>query len=131
MDTPRGIRDNNPFNLEDSGIPWLGLSPAQDDQPYLKFDSHIYGIRAGVRDIKTAQREGISTVSEFITKFAPPTENNTAAYIAAVCTECNVEPDQAVDFNQIMPQLVKAIIRHENGQQPYTDADISYAISLA
>ena len=40
-------------------------------------------------------------------------------------------PDDPVDFNAIMPQLVKAIIWQECGELPYEDALIARGIALA
>lgn len=130
-DIPRGIRLNNPGNIRRSTVPWLGLSDMQDDPDFFEFTSAIYGIRAMVRIFKTYQREGVSTLEEAINRWAPPVENNTSAYVSDVCTRCGVQPTDRVDFNAIMPSLIKAVIYHENGAQPYSDADINYAMGLA
>lgn len=130
-DIPRGIRLNNPGNIRRSTVPWLGLAQLQDDPDFFEFTSAIYGIRAMARIFKTYQREGISTVGEAINRWAPPVENDTGAYVSDVCARCGVQPTDRVDFGTIMPTLVKAVIHHENGAQPYSDSDINYAVGLA
>ena len=129
--TPRGIRNFNPGNIRRDSTDWLGLAPEQTDPDFFQFVSAVYGIRAISRILKTYQREGISTLSGAIQRWAPSVENDTDAYVKAVCDACQVQPEQVVDITAIMPQVVKAIITHENGQQPYSSDDINYAIALS
>lgn len=128
---PRGIRNNNPGNIRKDGTDWLGLDPNGADPDFCVFTKPEYGIRAIARILLNYQREGITSIQEAIDKWAPPTENDTDAYVKAVCAQCNVAGDKVVDFRSIMPQLVAAIIQHENGQQPYTPGLITYGVSLA
>lgn len=130
-DIPRGIRLNNPGNIRRSDVPWLGLAGLQDDPEFFEFSSPIYGIRAMARIFKNYQREGLTTIEDVISRWAPPTENDTDSYIKDVCARCNVARTDVIDFKQIMPALVKAVIHHENGTMPYSDSDINYAIGLA
>jgi hypothetical protein len=129
--TPRGVRLNNPGNIRRDGTLWLGFADDQSDAEFVTFTAPAYGIRAIARIMKSYQRKGVTTLEEAINRWAPPVENNTSAYVSAVCKDCNIAPDKVVDFNAIMPTLVKAIIRHENGEQPYSDDLINYGISLA
>jgi hypothetical protein len=107
------------------------MATEQSDPDFVTFTSPVYGIRAIVRIMKTYEERGINTIAEAISHWAPMTENDTPAYIDAVCAECSVTMNQPVDFNTIMPQLVKAIIQHENGEQPYSDDIINQGIALA
>ena len=68
-----------------------------------------------------------------INRWAPPGENNTEAYVAAVASAAGVGPDDEIDVDTaaVMTALVKGIIMHENGEQPYTDAQINEGIRLA
>ncbi len=76
---------------------------------------------------------GIDTVREIISRWAPTNENNTEAYIQSVATACGVRPDAALNLTDkgLMLKLVKAIIKHENGSQPYTDDILLIGIGLA
>lgn len=128
---PRGIRNFNPGNLRLSSVEWLGLSDEQTDPDFFQFVSPIYGIRAMARILKTYQREGVTTLQEAVGRWAPPSENDTQAYVQAVCQACGVNPGDTVDLTSLLPRLIPAIIEHENGQQPYSVEDITYAIGLA
>jgi hypothetical protein len=132
--TPRGIRNHNPGNIRRSSDPWQGLAERQSDVEFFTFKSPIYGIRALARTLITYQdKHGLRTIRQIIGRWAPPVENNTNAYVRAVVEETDLDADQLLDlhnFDYLFP-LTKAIIKHENGQQPYTDAQITKALVLA
>jgi hypothetical protein len=107
------------------------MAPEQTDGAFVQFTDPVYGIRAIARIMRSYEKAGICTISNAIDRWAPPVENNTDAYVNAVCTDCGVGPNQVVSFESVMSELVKAIIQHENGQQPYTDAQIAKGIALA
>ena len=131
---PRGIRNHNPGNIRRSQDPWQGLADHQPDKEFFTFKSAVYGIRALGRLLITYQdRYGLQTIGEIITRFAPQQENNTDAYIQSVVIHSGYPSDQKLDmhkFNHLKP-LVEAIILQENGQQPYTEAEITKALMLA
>ncbi|WP_346840158.1 structural protein [Microbulbifer sp. SAOS-129_SWC] len=125
---PRGIRNNNPGNIE-AGEPWQGATG--DDGRYLVFESPLYGLRALSRTLDTYRSKyGINTVAGIIDRWAPDIENNTAAYIAHVASAVGVAPQEQLQPVHRLP-LIAAIVLHENGQQPYSDALIAQAIELA
>ena len=131
--TPRGIRNNNPGNIRRNGDPWQGLAERQGDVEFFTFTSAIYGIRALARTLITYQdKHGLHTIRQIISRWAPPVENNTNAYVRSVSADAGLDEDQSLDlhrFDHLFP-LTKAIIHHENGQQPYTDAQITKALVL-
>lgn len=130
---PRGIRLNNPGNIRhEANVVWAGQSQVQTDPDFVQFSGPGWGIRAIVKILHSYQyRHGIKTLRDAIARWAPNTENDTDAYLADVCERCSIGPDDVVDFNTVMPTLVKALIWHEQGQQPYTDTDINQAIAMA
>lgn len=142
--TPRGIRNNNPGNIRWSNDQWKGLIPKDQatDKSFCVFRSPEYGIRAMARILrKYTQYPGmpnvgnpkIDTVREIISRWAPPNENNTEAYIQSVADKLSTTANSPIDVydNAIMLKLLKAIIAHENGQQPYSDSQITNGINLA
>ena len=141
---PRGIRNNNPGNIRWSNDQWKGLIPKDqaNDKSFCVFRTPEYGIRAMTRilrrytqypGIPNVGKPNIDTVREIISRWAPPNENNTEAYIQSVAKNVGVAANSPIDVfdNAIMLKLLKAIIAHENGQQPYTDAQILAGINLA
>ncbi len=129
----RGERNNNPGNIRRiAGVIWQGEASDQTtDDAFIVFTTPIYGIRAIARIMNSYHREGLITIQEVIDRWAPPSENNSAAYVAAVCKGCELGPSDVIDIQAKMPELVKAIIQHENGEQIYSDLQIDAGIALA
>lgn len=128
----RGIRNNNPGNIR-HGDKWQGLSAEQTDSEFCVFSQPEYGIRALCRILRTYQRKyGLRDVHSIINRFAPPVENDTESYIKSVCLKLDVTPETLIDLEEkgIMLNLLKAIIKHENGEQPYTDKQLLNGIKL-
>lgn len=129
----RGVRNNNPGNLEaSSSNPWVGQTGS--DGRFAKFETPEHGIRALGRNLISYQRQGIDTVGEIINRWAPPSDNNdTAAYIKAVCAQLGVTANQPLDASNpdTLQALCAAIIKHENGSQPYSTDQLSTGVSAA
>lgn len=132
--TPRGIRNHNPGNIRRNGDPWQGLAERQSDVEFFTFKDPIYGIRALARTLIAYQdKHGLRSIRQIISRWAPPVENNTNAYVRAVASDAGLDADQSLDmhhFDHLLP-LAKAIIKHENGRQPYTDTQLTKALVLA
>ena len=131
----RGIRNHNPGNIDyHSGTKWAGQLPhdAKIEARFCRFESPIFGIRALAKLLLNYQRKyGINTVAGVIMRWAPATENNTRAYIDSVADDCGVDSVQEIVIADHLPAMVRAIIAHENGQQPYSDETINAGIALA
>lgn len=129
---PRGIRNNNPGNIERNSIKWKGMSENQSDSRFVVFESPEYGIRALCRILRTYQsRYDLRTINEIINRYAPSGENYTENYIAFVEKETGYSQNKVLDLsnNDVIMKLVKAIIKFENGQQPYDNATIQRGIN--
>ena len=136
MKTPRGIRNNNPGNL-DKGSPWQGLVANPDEPRFCTFKDPVWGIRALAVTLityhdKRRAKDGssIDTIREVIERWAPPNENNTDAYINEVSKAVGVTADMIIDLHDydILRPLVEAIIRHENGRGPLKTLNTWYAV---
>ncbi|CVF52072.1 hypothetical protein [Serratia marcescens] len=129
----RGLRNNNPGNIEASDKnPWEGQTGS--DGRFAKFETPEHGIRAlGKNLITYYQKHGLDTVGEIITRWAPPKENKTDAYIKAICEQLGVAADQQIDVTnpRTLAALCAGIVNHENGSQPYTDEQIGSGVSAA
>jgi len=140
MMLPRGIRNHNPSNIRKGNTQWQGLDTPPDDGEFFRFVSPAYGIRAMARVLITYQDKRraadgspIDTVREIIERWAPPSENDTDSYAANVRQIMGVAPGTTLDVHdhKVMSTLVKAIIKHENGIQPYSQSQIDKGLVLA
>ena len=131
---PRGIRNNNPGNIR-HGSNWQGLNPNSRniDPAFCVFTSSVYGIRALAKVLINYKKiHSLNTVRQIISRYAPPNENQTTAYIQSVAKQLEVAPDAVIDIEErgILTVFIKAIIRMENGIQPYSDPTIQQGIDL-
>lgn len=64
-----------------------------------------------------ARRYGLNTIRGMISRYAPPSENNTEAYIAAICEWTGIAADEVLDTRsrRDMVPIVVAMSRIENG----------------
>lgn len=130
----RGIRNNNPGNIDRTRIKWEGMAAKQGDKRFITFTTPEMGIRALARVLTTYQRKhGLLTIRGMISRWAPPSENNTDAYVASVAAQTGFDPDRGINLQQdnTMLRLMKALILHENGDQPYDDATLARGIRLS
>lgn len=132
--TPRGIRNNNPGNIR-HGTNWQGLNPdgRKIDPAFCVFTAPVYGIRALAKVLTNYGKiHNLNTVRQIISRYAPPNENQTAAYIQSVAKQLGVYPDTIIDIEErgVLTVFIKAIIRMENGIQPYSDEIIQQGIDL-
>lgn len=131
----RGIRNNNPGNIERTSTRWQGMADDQSaDERFIVFRSARWGIRAIARILITYQdQHGLNTVAGIINRWAPPVENNTAAYSGFVAKQLGVGTDEQIDVYdyKVMREIVEAIITMENGKQPYDEECIQAGLVLA
>ncbi len=129
----RGIRNNNPGNLEASwAFTWQGQNGT--DGRFATFASPEHGIRALGVNLLAYQRRGLDTISKIINRWAPPQDNNnTTAYIQNVSQALGVSPTTRLDVASpaVLTALSKAIIHQENGKVPFTDETIASGIASA
>jgi hypothetical protein len=118
--TPRGIRNNNPGNIRRSATVWRGQSSQQQDPAFVQFSAMYWGVRAMAELIVNYHRlHGIQTITGLILRWAPPSENDSGAYVQAVASFSGYGASDVLSFNDpvTLRQLVRAIIQHENGEQ--------------
>lgn len=115
---PRGIRNCNPLNIR-IGNTWLGERPNPDDNEFEQFVSMVYGLRAGFIILRRyIRRYKLDNVQLIISRWAPRSENDTAAYVDIVCKVSGIQPQQRIDFadEDTMVALVDAMVFVECGQ---------------
>ncbi|MGE8688640.1 MAG: LPD38 domain-containing protein [Achromobacter sp.] len=129
---PRGIRNNNPGNIQ-KGVGFDG-EIAGNDPRFATFRKPEDGIRGLAVNLLTYQRQhGLDTVEGIINRWAPPSENDTGAYVQQVARAVGVEPNQQLDLSNpdTLTKLTAAIIQHENGMQPYSAGQMDEGITAA
>ena len=85
----RGTRNNNPLNLRHSADQWQGARKEQTDKSFVQFESMAYGYRAAWKTLDSYWKHFKRlrqpfTVRAIISRWAPPSENNTDAYVTTV-----------------------------------------------
>jgi translation elongation factor EF-1beta len=129
---PIGLRNNNPGNLRPGLLPWVGQTGTNGG--FCKFKDLSFGLRALAVDLSNKiTSDGLDTITDIISKYAPPSENNTAAYINAVSDSTGWDANEEIDFNSgNLANLMQAVIEHENGaaSSQISSADIAEGISL-
>lgn len=130
----RGIRNNNPGNIRWKHT-WKGLKVGGEelDKDFCVFIAPEFGIRAMAKILRNYNDiYKISTVAGIIHRWAPPSENDTVSYVRHVSKILSVDSDETINVKdeKVMLKLIKAIIKHENGVQPYDDKLIIKGIRM-
>lgn len=114
---PRGIRNNNPLNLSFAGQE--GATMEDHSTPrFARFATMEDGIAASVRQIELYQRRGLTTLSQIVSTWAPPNENDTPGYIQRVARETGFNPNAPVNMRDpdAVAALVASMARIESGR---------------
>lgn len=118
------VKIQNPFNLAQSEVFYcLETETTIIDSAFCVFTAPIYGIRALAKVLINYKKiHGLNTVRTIVSRYAPPNENQTTAYIQSVAKQLGVYPDTVIDIEErgVLTVFIKAVIRMENGiQAPY------------
>lgn len=114
---PRGLRNRNPGNIRAGSEIWEGQTGCDEDG-FCQFARDEDGVRALAKLlVGYYRRHRLDTVRGIIRRYAPSSENDTAAYVTSVARQLGVtaESKLEVDDPATLMALVRAIIRHENG----------------
>lgn len=118
---PLSERNNNPGNLRPPGA----------SSGFQTFATPDEGYKAMARQLKLYQdRDKLQTVSQIISKWAPPSENDTQAYIGDVATRSGLGTMGKIDLNDPdqMSRLIAAMATHENSRNRVTPAQVKITL---
>ena len=130
----RGIRNNNPLNIRHSADQWEGMRAEQTDPAFVQFETMAYGYRAAWKTLESYSKyfhdlPKAFNVRNIITRWAPPTENDTDNYIRTVLSltglggnENLTQPSRATGYERL-ELLVRAMTTMECGI-PYKEVDV-------
>ena len=121
----RGLANCNPGNIRRSSSRYRGeISPSRDPA-FKQFESIEWGYRAIFVTLNTyRQKYRLDTIRGMISRWAPPSENHTEAYIRAVVARTGLRDDEPIDTcsQRQMIALVAAISEVENGAKADLEA---------
>ena len=120
----RGLRNNNPLNIRKvPGTHWKGeISPSptgegRGEAEFCRFASIEWGLRAAFVLLRTySAKYKLNSIRDIVTRWAPPSENDTEAYIRTVCCLTGFGGNQRLT-EQDWPKLVQAMAKVESGIQ--------------
>lgn len=127
-ETPRGLRNNNPGNIRTNSDLFQGEVRPSCDKSFKQFRTMAYGYRAVFKILRSYHDNyRLHTIRQMITRWAPPGENDTGAYVKAVSSAAGIPPDEPVNIYDrgLMTRIVAGMSRMENGR----DADMSDVIA--
>ena len=113
-----GMRNNNPLNIRKvPGTHWKGELPqsssplrgGREGSPFCQFTTLEHGIRAAYQILDTYRRKHHAVcIEDIISRWAPPSENNTEAYIRSVCALTGFGGKERLTETE-WPALIKAM----------------------
>ena len=124
---PRGLKNNNPLNIRRGTSSWQGLKERQTDPDFCQFKTIEYGFRAAFRLLHTYHYTlGLHTLRDIINRWAPPSENNTSAYVSTVAKRAGLSDVSEIDTlkGDTMRAVVSAMSYVENGVEA-NEADVA------
>lgn len=114
---PRGIRNNNPLNIEAGGFTQSQPGYAGSDGRFAKFDTPEGGLGAANKLLDVYQnKHGLNTVAGIVGRWAPTSDgNNVSAYATNVAKQLGIGPNDPIP-PEMRPKLIAAMGQHENGR---------------
>ena len=114
---PRGIRNNNPGNIEDGAFAQSLPGYRGSDGRFAIFDSPQAGINAGGELLNRYAARGVVTPAQIINRWAPPSDGNpTQAYAQYVAQRLGIGINDPVPANR-RAEAFQAINEFENGNR--------------
>lgn len=123
----RGYRNNNPLNMRHDNDRWQGEVVPSQDGAFKQFETMAWGYRAAFKLLHNYQKNnGCRILSDFINRWAPPSENNTSAYVSTVAKRTGLSDVSEIDTlkGDTMRAVVSAMSYVENGVEA-NEADVA------
>lgn len=118
MSLPRGLRNNNPLNIEAGPFTQGQEGFVGSDGRFARFAEPQQGVDAASKLLDVyGSKHGLNTVRGIIGRWAPSAEagNNTGGYVASVAARLGVDPDQPLGPEH-RQALIAAMGQFENGR---------------
>lgn len=117
-----GTELNNPFDIRpDSRWTWRGQLPHASG--FVAFDTIENGYRAGLLNLRNTVAAGFNTLRRLAFRYAPPSENDTDAYLAGLCKSTGWTADRIINLagganfgaGDLLQTLGQAVLVEEQG----------------
>lgn len=127
---PRGIRNNNPGNLNYAGQEGATKETGPNGR-FAVFGSMKDGIVALAKQLERYASRNIDSIESIISLYAPKGENNTHAYIMALAKKLGVSPNAHLNVKDqgTMEALINGIGGIENGAGRLNAQQVHAALS--
>lgn len=104
---------NNPLNIRFvASNNWRGQVGKY--KGFAKFSDTYFGLRAAIILLRRYIKQGYNTPAKIISRWAPPSENDTKSYIEYVCYFVGVTPDTVIKYkSDIFWKLLIKMARYE------------------
>jgi len=122
---PRGIRNNNPGNIEDGNFARSQPGYAGGDGRFARFETADNGLAAMDQLLQSYARRGINTPAGIINRWAPSADGNpVTAYSEHVARGIGVGPGDQIDMSnpETRRSVALAMAEFENGKKVATSA---------
>lgn len=129
---PRGIRNNNPGNLNYVGQAGATKEGGEGGR-FAVFESMEHGVAALYKQLQIYFKRGVNTLSSIVKTYAPASDgNNVDSYISALSRATGKGANEAIDSGDTatIARLMKGIVDHENGKGYISSSDIMGGIQL-
>ena len=122
----RGYRNTNPLNMRHDNDRWQGEVVPSQDGAFKQFETMAWGYRAAFKLLHNYQKNnGCRILSDFINRWAPPSENNTSAYVSTVAKRAGLSVSEIDTLKgDTMRAVVSAMSYVENGVEA-NEADVA------
>ncbi|HAT2288152.1 TPA: hypothetical protein I8190_005000 [Citrobacter freundii] len=122
-----GFRNHNPGNLRSAS------NSTGKNGGFSTFASDEDGLSAMARQLMLYGDRGNNTLNGVIHTYAPRKENDTRAYVDSVSGSTGFGAQERINLHdpETLKSIMAAMIKHENGAQPYTEGQLENAIKSA
>lgn len=123
----RGFRNHNPGNLREAS------NTTGKSGGFSTFATDDDGLSAMARQLMLYGDRGNNTLNGIIHTYAPRKENDTRAYVDSVSGNTGFGTQERINLHdpETLKSIMAAMIKHENGAQPYTEGQLENAIQAA
>lgn len=116
---PRGIRNNNPLNLEASAFTQARPGFSGSDGRFGQFATPDQGLAAADKLLASYGQRGINTIAGVINRWAPANDGNpVSAYAQFVAQKAGVDPNTPINLSDpsVRAKILPAMAEFENGR---------------